>query len=386
VTLSLVSMLVAAALGEAAVRVICGGKFGPRPAFIVGDNHLGWKPAPNLDDTFYGPDYDIDIRTDADGYRLGARGDVDYTKDLVVLCGDSYAFGWGVSTDQTFASYLDQLLDQESSARARVVNLGVGGYGILQSCDCLEEFFKNHPSAHVRTVLVQHCVNDPADNSRSVGYHVGMWETQNRSKPRSRLHLVNLIAYASLMTGQNRRSQVDVQMNHPYLQDMLESYERKGRWVHYPEQAVIGNQQIKFDVANLKHDVKPEDLLARGQLSRMQSDLMFASLGCIHEACAARGVTVVHTFISTTPDWYVQEVTKLALDSAKLEQCRAVATGRVPRPEAYGGAITNDHSGGHFNGEYNRFWAKAVADVLRDVASPEADPMPGVDSTGAVHR
>src|SRR5512132_1553295 len=101
------ALVVAFVVGEVAVRLIYGAKYRPRPVFGVGDTRLGWKPGPKLDDTFYGPDYSVHIRTDADGYRLGSLGEIDYSKELVVLLGDSYGFGWGLSTDDTFASRLD---------------------------------------------------------------------------------------------------------------------------------------------------------------------------------------------------------------------------------------------------------------------------------------
>ena len=41
-----------------------------------------------------------------------------------MLCGDSFTFGWGVSTNDTCASALDKLIDEHSDHRARVVNLG----------------------------------------------------------------------------------------------------------------------------------------------------------------------------------------------------------------------------------------------------------------------
>jgi hypothetical protein len=349
------------------VRTLYGDKYGPRPGFYTSDDRLGWRPAPNLDHTFYGPDFKIHIRTDADGYRLGALGEVDYSRELVVLCGDSYAFGWGVSTDQTFASHLDQIFHDTVPGRFRVVNVGVGGYGILQNCDRLETFFDTHPNAQIKVVLIQHTVNDATDNYQSIGYHLGIWETKNRSKGRSRLHLLNFIGYTVHIISQSGSTPENVPVNHPYVQDLLWAYERQGRVIDYPLRVTIRDRWIEFDMSTVKNDMSVEQLIERKKLSRVQRDLMFESLNCLHETCAEKNVMVVHIFLSTTPDWYMQELLTLVRDSAEFRKCPAVFAGRIPETDEYSGPIMNTHSGGHFNGEYNRLWAERVAGFLREI-------------------
>jgi len=377
----LASILVAAVLAEVAVRIIYGARFGPRPAFFISDDLLGWKPTPNLDRTFHRPDYDFQIRTDADGYRLSALGEVDYTSELVVLCGDSYAFGWGVSTEQSMASYLDQILHDAPEGQRRAVNLGVSGYGILQSCDRLGQFFQTHPDAHVGAVLVQHSVDDPVDNHLSIGYHLGIWRTKARNRSPSGVHLFNAIDY-TLHAGRERGSGAEVD---PYVKDMFLAHQLRGGRILYPSRVTVAGQQVECDSLTFTTDVSAEELVARKELSRTQHDLMSASLGCIHEVCAARGVTVVHMFLSTTPDWYVQEVAELARDSAQLKKCRAVIAGHVPRQTEYTGSITNQHSGGHFTPEFNRFWAERVVGLMRAVVWNRVDASAEADSSAPEH-
>lgn len=118
-----ISLAVAAVLGEVTVRVI------------------------------YGPDYSSTVRTDAEGHRLGSLGEVEYDKKLIVLCGDSFTFGWGVSTEETFASYLDEIVHRVSGGTHRVVNLGVGGYGTFQYYFRLKYLLANHPNAQIAAVI-----------------------------------------------------------------------------------------------------------------------------------------------------------------------------------------------------------------------------------------
>jgi hypothetical protein len=360
--LVIVSTVVSLALGEIVVRVRYGERFGPRPRFYAADARLGWKPAAGLDHTFYGPDYQIRIHTDADGYRLGELGEVDYTKDLVVVCGDSYAFGWGVSTEESFASHLDRMLNE--STGARVVNLGVGGYGILQSCDRLDEFFAAHAGVHARLIILQHSINDATDNYRQVGYHLGMWETEHVDKERSRIHLVNLCRYAMLAREQPDSQVTRDVTTHPYLQDLLWSYRRKGTQLSLPKHVTIATHEIEFDPATKDADFSADSLVARQRLSPVQRELMVGSLNCIHEVARMQGATVVHTFIATTPEWYAQEVGDIARASADSTQCRAVVTGAFPTTDGFRGPINNEHSGGHFTPEFNRFWAETMAAFL----------------------
>jgi hypothetical protein len=369
IALSSASILVSFVIAEFAVRIAYGDKFGSRPGFYVGDDRLGWKPAPDLDHTFYGPDFQIHIRTDAGGYRLGELGELDYTKELVVLCGDSFSFGWGVSTDQTFASYLDKYISEATNGRLRVANLGVGGYGIFQCYDRLSAFFETHPNTPIKLVLLQHSVNDAVDNYRSIGYHFGLWEIDEREKPRSRLHILNLVKYAAQLIHQSGQSREDVDANHPYVQDMLFAYERRGAPAKYPTTVRFEDRQIELDSVTMPTDISPAELIRREKLSRAHRDLMFESLNLSHKVGAAMEVSVVHLFISTTPDWYVREVTEIIRESAEFMKCPAVVVGRVPRPGEFDGQISNEHSGKHFTGEFNRFWAQEMSAVLRTLGA-----------------
>jgi len=104
---AIISLVLAVIVCEVSLRVIYEDKYGKRPGFFIPDEKLGWRVASNLKHNYYGPDFKISVHTNADGHRLGSLGEVEYDKDLIVLCGDSNVFGWGVSTSETFPSYLD---------------------------------------------------------------------------------------------------------------------------------------------------------------------------------------------------------------------------------------------------------------------------------------
>ncbi len=349
---------------EAVVRIRYGDKFGPRPGFYVAERRLGWKPAPNLDDVYYGPDYEIAIRTDADGYRLGVLGAVDYSKELVILCGDSYTFGWGVSTDQTFASNIDRLLHEQSKGRVRAVNLGVGGYGTFQSCVRLEDFFRIHEDAKPRLVVLQHSVNDATDNIRNIGYYFGYWKTETVADERSRVHLVNLIRYLRA-ARKNADAGPAPKASEPYLQDLLWGF-RRTEELGYPDKLTFGARTLRFSPDMLRSEFSTESLAQRKKLSDAQRVLMLEALNCLHRVALAHDATVVHMFIATTPDWYIRDVTDIVRASADSTHCAVAITGAIPQPKEFAGSITNTHSGGHFNGDFNRFWAETLVDWLSE--------------------
>ena len=96
---------------------------------------------------------------------------------------------------------------------------------------------------------------------------------------------------------------------------------------------------------------------------------MFESLNCIHAAAKSQGAVVVHTFIATTPDWYVREVADLARQSAEFVQCPVAITRAMPQLNEFAGPTNNAHSGGHFNAAFNQFWAEKMAEYLIETQS-----------------
>jgi len=80
---------------------------------------IGWKPKPNMS-TYAYADKPYRVATDQDGWR--GRASVE-ASELVVF-GDSYAFGYGVSDGDHFA---------ELSRRIKIKAIGVNGYNMVQT-------------------------------------------------------------------------------------------------------------------------------------------------------------------------------------------------------------------------------------------------------------
>jgi len=360
-------VIVALVSVEGVLRVGFDGKFAPRPEFCVSDQYLGWKTAPNLDHTFFGPDFRIKIKTDVDGYRLGALGEVDYGKELVVLLGDSNAFGWGVSTDETFASFLDERLFEASGGELRLVNLGVAGYGTFQSAHRFKEFLKGHPGARISAIVFVHSKNDPTDNLRTMGYQLGLWKVKSREpKERSRIHIMNLIAYGREVLRQKEIAEEhvpeDIDEIHPYLQDMLFTHEIDSPKA-IPTQ--IDFDGIVVDFENLsREDSSPERMLRRENLTQIQRDVLRVAIRSVYLLAKGRADTIFHFVIPNAPDWIEPEFLAVFDSTPVPDGINVQAIGQYPQIEGYGKNVLNQHSGGHYTPEFNEFWAEAIMDVL----------------------
>jgi hypothetical protein len=92
--------------------------------FDMYDLSKGWIPKPNLKDV---KAFDNKtLNTNSKGLR--GKKDFPYTKDKeklrILILGDSFTFGDEVSDDETYASYLQEMLPH-----VEVINMGVHGYG-----------------------------------------------------------------------------------------------------------------------------------------------------------------------------------------------------------------------------------------------------------------
>ena len=370
IALVLSGVLIALVLGELALRIAYKDKFGRRPGFYIADTELGWRSAPNLDHNFYGPDFKIAVRTDADGCRLGALGEIDYGRRLVLLCGDSYAFGWGVSTGESMASSLDGLVYDASAGGMRVVNLGIGGYGTLQYYFWLMRFLKTHPSLDIAALIVVHAENDATDNLKSLGYHIGAWGVHGREGgTRSWSHLINFIGYARSLIGGRRDAARSAEatgggINDPYLRDVLFSHEYTTR-KSYPAEVNFGGRIVSFrDVSG--EDWYIERLIERRSMTPLQRELIRAGVELIHGMFRNMNIRIIHMTVPTMSDWYREELVRL-IEGARGSEGNTVTISeeRYADPAGFVGQVMNTHSGGHYTPAFNRYWAEKTLEMLR---------------------
>jgi hypothetical protein len=77
----------------------------------------------------------------------------------IAVLGDSFAMGWGVQDNETFASVLQHQL------KRRVFNLGVSSYGTRRE---LRRLIQTGVVDQVDTIVIQYCENDIGENRKSL--------------------------------------------------------------------------------------------------------------------------------------------------------------------------------------------------------------------------
>lgn len=129
----------------------------PLHSFHASDPALGWRGKPDVTMRFRRPDFDALVAHDADGWRVpDPQPPADVTRRLLVL-GDSFTWGWGVSQGELFTDHLQRALPGVA-----VVNRGVNAYSTGQEYLVLQ---RELASSRYDAVLLLFFYNDVKDNA-----------------------------------------------------------------------------------------------------------------------------------------------------------------------------------------------------------------------------
>lgn len=114
------------------------------------DQDLGYTLKPGAC-RFRNREFDTEYRINS----LGMRDDeASLAEPEVVVVGDSYAMGWGVEQDQTFAQLI------EKNTGMKVLNTAVSSYGTARELKTL----KRAPLNKAKFLIIQYCRNDYDEN------------------------------------------------------------------------------------------------------------------------------------------------------------------------------------------------------------------------------
>lgn len=102
---------------------------------------------------FKNREFDVQLNINSAGVR--DREDLLTSPDVIVL-GDSYAMGWGVGQDESFAKQL------EKSTGLRILDAGVPSYGTVREL----KLFQRLDRSHLKYLVIQYCDNDLEENRR----------------------------------------------------------------------------------------------------------------------------------------------------------------------------------------------------------------------------
>ena len=131
---------------------------------FVPDPSRSFKLKPNFSGTEVSPEYAVPININSKGLR---DDEVDFEKPenayRVLVVGDSFTFGSGVSSEHTYSNQLEEMLNRRQTGKTwQVVNSGISGYGTLQEYAFWEEEgWKYEPDFLILQFLAN---NDLTDN------------------------------------------------------------------------------------------------------------------------------------------------------------------------------------------------------------------------------
>jgi hypothetical protein len=124
------------------------GAFHPVLGFTLQKNLRGVRQS-------YPGQLDYTVETNSQGFR-GGEWDPSPRRKNVVILGDSFAFGWGVSWSETLGQVLEREL-REMDPSWQVINLAMPGWSIREAVAALELY---RDALKPRAVIYVFCPND----------------------------------------------------------------------------------------------------------------------------------------------------------------------------------------------------------------------------------
>src|SRR5262245_39181724 len=121
------------------------------------DAYLGWSGKPNLRLRFRRPEFDALVEHDAEGWRQPKPPQPAVPTSRILVVGDSFTWGWGVSQGQVFTDLLQAALP----ATVAVYNRGVPGFGTAQEYLLLQ---RELAARAYDAVVLMFYMNDLSDN------------------------------------------------------------------------------------------------------------------------------------------------------------------------------------------------------------------------------
>lgn len=113
------------------------------------DSELGWRQQPNLSTSFEANS----LWTDSLGFRINSSAHtIDINQAELITLGPSSAFGWGVSSEETYTQLAAEAL------KLPALNASEIGYSSLQGLRLYQQYFSYLPKA--KAALIAYGVND----------------------------------------------------------------------------------------------------------------------------------------------------------------------------------------------------------------------------------
>jgi lysophospholipase L1-like esterase len=157
--LILLGLLVATAMAELALRTVFAipEVANPLYSFHESDPVLGWRGKSNWKARFRRPEFDALIEHGPDGWRRPDPPPPPNPSRRVLILGDSFTWGWGVSQGELFSDKLQSHLAPDVA----IYNRGINGFGTSQEYLLLQRELETR---HYDAVALMFYLNDVGDN------------------------------------------------------------------------------------------------------------------------------------------------------------------------------------------------------------------------------
>ncbi|MBI4552000.1 MAG: hypothetical protein HY710_07040 [Candidatus Latescibacteria bacterium] len=170
---------------EGTVRIMAPQRFeASYPAVYESHPRLGHVMRPNASGVYRTGEFEVVIRTNADGFRGPHYGPKRASTFRVVELGDSFTLGAEVAEEDTYGAVLDRMLNVRPGGRQyEVLNLGIRAYGTEQELQLLREaglryqpdlvilqvyasndLYENHPRLFTYTIADGFVIPTPAQD------------------------------------------------------------------------------------------------------------------------------------------------------------------------------------------------------------------------------
>ena len=243
------------------------------PTYLCATNYGIQSNEPNQNYWLITPEYHVNMRTNSKGIRSNREIPYEKPADLkrIVLLGDSFAMGYGVSLEDTFSSQMKRFLEK-AGVNCEIINLGTPCFGNAEELIVLkEEGLKYQPDL---VLLVWH-PSDYAENVRSNLFSLEDGHLVRKSKTylntgkfsKMRKFLIRLPAYRWVA----EHSQLD-------------NFIRKQ--VLYPFRMKVSALKTRLNNTNVTAEIQKEQ---KKQRDLYRKELTFALLNEIERECESNG-------------------------------------------------------------------------------------------------